>query len=50
MSNFLKGFFAAIGLQWLFGGGNGQSGCGCGGCLTVIILGLCTLLWMFGML
>lgn len=49
MSNFWKGVFTVLGLQWLFGGGNGN-GCGCGGCLTWIILGVCLILYMFGLL
>lgn len=48
MSDFWKGVFAVIGLQWLFGGDG--KGCGCGGCLTWIILGICFILYALGML
>lgn len=48
MSGFWKGVFTVLGLQWLFGGNN--NGCGCGGCLTFIILGLCVILNLFGLL
>ncbi|MDE6079043.1 MAG: hypothetical protein K2G35_03160 [Duncaniella sp.] len=47
MSDFLKGVFAVLTLQWLFGGDKG--GCGCRGCLTTLILGACFLLYMLGM-
>lgn len=48
MSDFWKGFLAAIGLSWLFG--DGEGGCGCGGCLTFIILGVCLILYSLGLL
>jgi len=42
MSDFIKGIIAFFTLQWLFGDGKG--GCGCSGCLTIIVLALCLLL------
>jgi len=47
MSDFWKGVISVLTLQWLFGG---DSGCGCRGCLTFIILGACVVLYMFGLL
>ena len=49
MKGFWKGVFAVLTLQWLFGR-NREGGCGCGGCATAIILGICALLSMFGLL
>lgn len=49
MKDFWKGVFAVLGLQWLFGGNSG-GGCGCGGCMTWIILGLCMILYLLGLL
>ena len=48
MSDFWKGVFAVLTFQWLFGGNNG--GCGCRGCLTFIILGLCLFFYSLGLL
>lgn len=44
MSDFWKGVLAVLTLQWL----TGKEGCGCGecgGCLTTLILLLCTLIY-----
>lgn len=49
MSDFWKGVIAVLTFQWLFGSKD-NSGCGCGGCLTVLILGLCLILYFFGLL
>lgn len=49
MKDFLKGVFAVLTLQWLFGG-SGNGGCGCGGCFTTIILTLCFILYFLGLL
>lgn len=49
MSDFWKGVFAVLTLQWLFGKGNSSGGCGCGGCMTALILGMCMLLYVFGL-
>ena len=46
MSDFIKGFISAITLQWLFGG---SGGCGCGGCLTALILSICFIMYIFGL-
>lgn len=52
MKDFFKAIIAVVTLQWLFGGrdGNGGSGCGCGGCMTWIVLGGCLILYLLGML
>ena len=47
MSDFWKGVFAAITLQWLFGGK--VNGCGCSGCFTFILLGLCLICYLLGL-
>ena len=48
MNDFWKGVFATLTLQWLFG--NSSGGCGCGGCMIALILGMCMLLYVFGLL
>ena len=50
MSDFWKGVIAVLTFQWLFGGGKGNSGCGCGGCLMALILGLCLIFYSLGLL
>ena len=47
MSDFWKGVFTVLGLQWLFGS---DSGCGCGGCMTTLILGACLICYFLGLL
>ncbi len=49
MSDFWKGVFTVLTLQWLFGKGDGASGCGCSGCLTVAILALCLIFYLLGL-
>ncbi len=48
MKDFFKGIIAVVTLQWLFGNG-GSSGCGCGGCFTYLILGLCLICYLLGL-
>ena len=49
MSDFWKGVLSVLTLQWLFGGSNNGGSCGCGGCLTVLILGACFICYFLGL-
>lgn len=50
MRDFWKGVIAVLTLQWLFGGGGNNSGCGCGGCLSYLILAVCLILYLLGLM
>lgn len=47
MNDFWKGVLTTLFLQWLFNGKSG--GCGCSGCLTFLVLGLCLICYLLGL-